>query len=133
VDSQGKTTTAALSVLFAGAAPTLPDASLISSSAADAQFELRIPVDLAYFDGHFDGAPVLPGVAQIQWAIFFARARFGVERAFSRLEAVKFLRPILPGAVVRLSLQWRGERSSLAFVFDSDAGRHSSGRIIFSV
>lgn len=133
VDSQGKTTTAALAALFAGAAPTLPDASLISSSAADAQFELRIPVDLAYFDGHFDGAPVLPGVAQIQWAIFFARARFGVERAFSRLEAVKFLRPILPGAVVRLSLQWRGERSSLAFVFDSDAGRHSSGRIIFSV
>jgi 3-hydroxymyristoyl/3-hydroxydecanoyl-(acyl carrier protein) dehydratase len=85
-----------------------------------------------YFDGHFEGAPILPGVAQIQWAILFARAQFDIALGFKRLEAVKFNRPIRPGAVVRLSLQWRAALSSLAFAFDSDAGRHSSGRIIFA-
>jgi acyl-coenzyme A synthetase/AMP-(fatty) acid ligase/3-hydroxymyristoyl/3-hydroxydecanoyl-(acyl carrier protein) dehydratase len=132
VDSQGKTTTAALAALFADAAPTLPDASVTSRTEADAQLELRIPAGLAYFDGHFDGAPILPGVAQIQWAIHFARAQFGIGRGFTRLEAVKFHRPIRPGAVVRLSLHWRAALSSLAFAFDSDTGRHASGRIIFA-
>ncbi len=97
MDSQGKTTSAALAALFADAAPVLPEASLASRTAADARLELRIPADLAYFDGHFDGAPMLPGVAQIHWAIHFARAQFGVGHGFSRIEAIKFLRPIRPG------------------------------------
>ncbi len=132
MDSQGKTTTAALAALFADAAPVLPVAALTSRSAADAVFELRIPAGLAHFDGHFDGAPILPGVAQIQWAIHFARAQFGVGRGFTRIEALKFQRPIRPDSVVRLSLRWSAERASLAFVYDSDTGRHSSGRIIFA-
>ncbi len=132
MDSQGKTTTAALAALFANTAPVLPEAALTSRTAADAQFELRIPAGLAYFDGHFDGAPILPGAAQVHWAIHFARAQFGVGDGFTRIEALKFQRPIRPGAVVRLSLRWSAELASLAFVYESDTGRHSSGRIIFA-
>jgi 3-hydroxymyristoyl/3-hydroxydecanoyl-(acyl carrier protein) dehydratase len=132
MDSQGKTTTAALAALFTDPLQVLPEASLTSRTSADAQLELRIASELAYFEGHFHGAPVLPGVAQIQWAIHFARAQFGVGDGFTRLEAIKFQRPIRPGTVVRLSLQWRAELASLAFVYESDTGRHSSGRIIFA-
>ena len=130
VDPQGKTTAAALAALFAEAAPSLPDASLTKRTASEVQLELRIPADLVYFDGHFDGAPVLPGVAQIQWAIMFAREQFDIGRGFTRLEAVKFSRPIRPGTAVRLTLEWRAAVSSIAFSFDSEAGRHASGRII---
>jgi acyl-CoA synthetase (AMP-forming)/AMP-acid ligase II len=132
VDPQGKTTTAALAELLAETAPSLPEASLTKRTASEVQLELHIPADLVYFDGHFEGAPILPGVAQIQWAILFARAQFDIALGFKRLEAVKFNRPIRPGEVVRLSLQWRATLWSLAFAFDSDAGRHASGRIIFA-
>jgi acyl-coenzyme A synthetase/AMP-(fatty) acid ligase len=131
-DAQGKTSHAMLAALFESRATEMPDADVISRSAAQLELDLHVPPDLVYFDGHFDGAPVLPGVTQIDWAIRYGREYLHVEGAFVRLEAIKFHRLIHPGATVRLRLDWRAAIASLRFTIDSDAGRHASGRVVFS-
>ncbi len=131
-DSQGKVTQAALARIFAARAPTMPRFDLISQSGDSAVVELQPPASLVYFDGHFDDAPILPGVVQVDWAIEVGRTVFGFTGGFLRMEALKFHRIFQPGGAMRLQLDWRAERAVLTFGFSSAAGRHSSGRIFFA-
>lgn len=66
---------------------------------------LQVPSDLAWFDGHFPGDPILPGVAQVGWAIRLAREYLGLARDPAVLEGVKFHRPVRPGATLELELR----------------------------
>ena len=75
----------------------------------------------------------LPGVTQVDWAIHYGRQYFAIAGAFLRLEAVKFQRVIQPGRPVRLELDWRAEKHSLAFKLVSDVGQHASGRVVFEI
>lgn len=68
------------------------------------RFELAVPANLAWFDGHFPDHPVLPGVAQIGWAIRFAREAFGFKTDPPSIERIKFQRPIAPGDRITLEL-----------------------------
>ena len=146
VDAQGKCTEARLAALFlppvgegavspagAAAAPrTLPDHAWRERDTASAVAELDIAPDLQAFDGHFPGAPILPGVAQIDWAIRIAQAAFDPPpRRFARLETLKFQRPVLPGMRVDLALRWRADSGVLAFTYRSAAGIHASGNVVF--
>ena len=131
-DSQGKVTHAALARIFAARAPIMPQFDLISQSGESAVVELQPPATLIYFDGHFDDAPILPGVVQVDWAIEVGRRMFGFTGGFLRMEALKFHRIFQPGGAMRLQLDWRAERAVLTFGFSSTAGRHSSGRIFFA-
>ena len=131
VNTQGKSTVSALAALFAETDPRLPLATVTHRAEAHVELMLRIPPDLVYFDGHFPGAPILPGIAQIDWVLHYGREYFGADVAFTRLEGVKFHRPIRPGDVVRLDLSWRAHPRSIGFVFESTATRHASGRILF--
>ncbi|QBK05260.1 hypothetical protein DW355_11305 [Hylemonella gracilis] len=169
VNAQGKTTESALAALFdapdtvtidapaafegtpatspapsaATARAPLPSAHWQQRDEAGAVLVLDVDAGLLAFDGHFDGVPILPGVAQLDWA-----ARFGQEytRAlfadsapqtanFSRIDVLKFQRPILPGARVALHLRWEAERGALAFSYrGTESGTpvvHSSGRLVF--
>lgn len=128
-NAQGKTTEAALARLFA--APSLPLTRVVEQSDVRLVLELGIPGDLIHFDGHFIASPVLPGVTQVDWVIHYGRQHFTIAGAFLRLEAVKFQRVIQPGRPVRLELDWRAEKQSLAFRLASDVGQHASGRVVF--
>ena len=132
INSQGKTTQAELTRLFATAAPTMPSAHVIEQAAAHAVLEFDIPANLTWFDGHFTNAPVLAGVVQVHWAIHYARQYFGVRGAFRRLEAIKFHRLIRPGMTVRMEIDWRADSAALIFSLVSSAGKHSSGRVVFA-
>lgn len=68
-----------------------------------------IDAQLAVFEGHFDGRPILPGVAQIDWAARFARHHLGRERVFSGMRRLKFRRVIQPPTTVCLALDWCDE------------------------
>lgn len=97
-----------------------------------ARIELVVPAELDYFDGHFPGAPVVPGVVQLKWAIDAARRCFGVAGAVARMEALKFQHVMSPGIEAALTLRYAAESDKLHFSFDSDGRRHSSGRIGFA-
>ncbi|HBO78096.1 MAG TPA: AMP-dependent synthetase, partial [Cupriavidus sp.] len=51
-----------------------------------------IAEDLAIFDGHFPGAPIVPGVAQVDWVMALAPQRLAVppRQRFARLDVLKF-------------------------------------------
>ncbi len=79
------------------------------------RFAVQVPVDLAFFKGHFAGYPVLPGVAQTTLAIARVRAlhpELGEPRKIIKL---KFRRTIGPGDELELRL---------------DVGR---GRVVFEI
>jgi 3-hydroxymyristoyl/3-hydroxydecanoyl-(acyl carrier protein) dehydratase len=59
---------------------------------------LPIAADHPAFEGHFPGAPIVPGVVLLDEAMFASAAATGVER--HRVDWVKFLRPVRPGQAV---------------------------------
>jgi acyl-CoA synthetase (AMP-forming)/AMP-acid ligase II/3-hydroxymyristoyl/3-hydroxydecanoyl-(acyl carrier protein) dehydratase len=138
LNTQGKTTQADLLALLqplrsaAPARPVMPDAELRRQDAQQVELALRISAELLYFDGHFDAAPILPGIAQLDWAIAFGRRYFDLPPVFSAVHALKFQQVIQPGACVMLELQHDPSQGSLRFRLHSAAGQHASGRIVFT-
>jgi len=134
-NAQGKSTEALLGALFAASAdarPLRPQPTWRVVEPARAQASIELDAALKVFDGHFPGAPILPGVAQVDWAIAFARERFEMPPRFVRMDALKFSQPALPGMQVELDLQWNAATGTLQFEYRSGAGRHSTGRIVFA-
>ncbi|MGL4603748.1 MAG: AMP-binding protein, partial [Iodobacter sp.] len=126
---QGKTTEAALLTLFDA---RRPEARLLEHGPGSALFAIEVNAGSPFFNGHFAGSPVLPGVAQIDWALRLARELFQLPSCFLRLENIKFQQVILPGHQVQLSLKIteKAGESLLGFDFSSPRGRHASGRIV---
>ncbi len=60
------------------------------------QLLLHLSADLPWFAGHFPGAPLLPGVTQLQLAIHFARAEKLLAGEFQGMDQLKFQRPLRP-------------------------------------
>jgi acyl-coenzyme A synthetase/AMP-(fatty) acid ligase len=133
INSQGKTTYAELAALVENAPsrPTLPLQRLITKDARHAVYELIAPRDLLYFDGHFSASPILAGVVQIEWVIYFGRQCFDLPPHFLAIRALKFQRIIPPEVPFTLELVQEPAQSSLFFKIRSPLGSHASGRVIF--
>jgi len=147
VNAQGKTTMAALLALLdqddagagAGAAgagvdkrPRLPHVRELERAGDRVLLEVTAPPNLYYFDGHFDVAPILPGVVQVDWAIHYGRQYFVLPAIFKGINALKFQQVIQPAQPVRLELLHDAAKGNLQFRYASDAGQHSSGRVVLS-
>lgn len=128
VNGQGKTTEMALLALFDS---RRPHTRLLTRSADTVVLEVEIAADSPYFDGHFTEAPILPGVAQLDWVVLFGREFFTLPPKFLRMEAVKFQQVIKPGAPIEMVMQFEAARGRLSFTLSSVAGPHAGGRIIF--
>ncbi|MBM3117134.1 AMP-binding protein [Jeongeupia naejangsanensis] len=128
-NDMGKTPESLLAALFAP--PTEPEIVTETRDEHGLTLTLSISPHLAHFDGHFDQTPVLPGVAQIDWAVRHGRARFGITGEFAGMRQLKFQRIIQPGMTVTLALTWAADKQQLGFAYTSDAGAHSSGKIVF--
>ncbi len=138
VNAQGKTTEALLLDLFAepDAAPVprplLPVATWLERGELNAQVELAIVPELAVLEGHFPIASILPGVAQLDWAIRYGREAFTMPTHFVRVDALKFQQPVRPGTALLLTLEWKPAKSALHFAYTSKEGAHSSGRVVLA-
>lgn len=99
------------------------------------ELSLEIRVDATIFDfrGHFTSYPLLPGVTQIDWALFYAIKYLKVPTSFKGMEVIKFQEPILPDAKITLYANWDVDKQKLAFKYCSfragEAVIHSSGKM----
>lgn len=70
-----------------------------------------VPADLAFFEGHFEGRPILPAVAQVAALVGPQVAALHPELGPLRgAERLKFARPVEPGDALTLRLEVRGAR-----------------------
>ncbi len=143
-NAQGKTPEALLRTLFEPVdASAMPVPRWQSRSATEARATLRVEANVVLFAGHFDVAPILPAVAQLDWAIQLAQQCFDLPTQFVRMEALKFVRPVTPGTELILNLSYKAQLANpdvcaVAFAWTSldDANAepvaHSSGRALWS-
>lgn len=113
----------------------LPEAAPASAEAAgacggSARALLKVG-DLPQFDGHFDGAALLPGVTLIDWGVALGRARFAIAEPLAGIPRAKFMRPVLPGADLEACLLWLPAERLLHTAFRSAEGLHAEVRLTF--
>ncbi|CZF83733.1 hypothetical protein GCE9029_03983 [Grimontia celer] len=109
--------------------PTLLKAETETNSVT---LTLRVDSSLEDFKGHFPTFPILPGVTQIDLAMRYAEEYLPLDGQFGGMEVIKFQDPILPEAVVTLTLTWDPEKRKLYFSYQSKDRAHSSGRVLIS-
>jgi 3-hydroxymyristoyl/3-hydroxydecanoyl-(acyl carrier protein) dehydratase len=109
-----------------------PDVQAIERSATDpdaVRLRLHVPEDLAYFEGHFPGLPLLPGVVQLHWAVRLAAEHLGQTCRGSRIDQLKFLAIVRPGDDLTLELRLDRRTDALHFEYAGPTRVCSSGRI----
>lgn len=98
-----------------------------------ATLTMKVDANILDFRGHFTHFPLLPGVSQIDWALFYAIEHLNTPPLFKGMEVIKFQEPILPDATVELSLVWDDDKQKLAFKYSSQTSDrivvHSSGKM----
>ena len=86
---------------------------------------------LACFNGHFDGFPVVPGVALIEWVIKYSQEIIGASPGFIGMSQVKFQGFIKPNQIVHLKLDLAPETMNLKFKYHNADAIFSSGILKF--
>ena len=132
-DDRGKTSNSALSALFDENQVRSVEPDIVGRELEQDKviLHLHLPEDLFYFDGHFDEAPILAGVVQIDWAIAYGKAHFKIPHGFRRIEALKFFKVLMAGDDVKLDLSFDRVTGRLNFQYSGRETMHSSGRIVF--
>lgn len=110
----------------------LPDVLAIERSDFDPDcvvVHMRVPRKLRFFEGHFPGLPVLPGVVQIHWAVRLAGELLGQHCLGSRIDQLKFLAIVRPEDELALTLRLDRKAGLLSFAYARATRACSSGRI----
>lgn len=103
-----------------------------STSTSTLQYALRLPPNLIYFQGHFPGHPVLPGVVQVDWAIKLGASLLAANQQFSHLLQLKFTKPLTPDQRITLELSKTKKVGTISFRYFDDTHKYSSGLLVFN-
>ena len=104
----------------------------VNSSAHAVELQLYVAADLLFFAGHFPGFPILPGVAQLKWAVDYANEFLGFDGAIKSIERLKFTYPIQPGMQVTLSIISDPIKKYANFRYHSQHLTFSQGRLVYA-
>ncbi|MDO8840113.1 MAG: AMP-binding protein [Parvibaculum sp.] len=124
-NAQGKRVAADIRALFRSAELPQIDASDISGGRA--RFELRLQPELRWFEGHFPGQPILPGVAQLHIAALLAERTWGSAFDGREMSRVKFRHVMQPDERISLTLVKSGSR--LDFQYSREGEVVASGTL----
>lgn len=92
------------------------------------ELDCVVPPDLFYFNGHFPGTPVLPGVVQIDWVVRLANQYLSLGLEAASAFQVKFRRIIGQSQLLTLRLRVLPTQR-LAFEYRIDGEAASSGSV----
>ena len=108
----------------------MPEVVEVEVSEDGVRLVLFVAGTLNVFNGHFDNAPIVPGVTQVYWALEYCSRYLQpvLPEAIEQIEALKFQNVIPPDQSLVLNMGLQNNR--LLFEFTSSLGRHSSGRIV---
>ena len=110
---------------------TAPQWALLheNAEAREYAFEGTVPLDLAYFGGHFADFPLVPGVIEVQWAMDLA-ARFDWGRkAVQHIENLKYQHFVRPHDTVQLTLRHDAAKNKIHFAIRQGDTPCASGRV----
>ena len=120
----GKIRTEDIVALFSdkGAAPRTnrplePDLRQVRQGDGWVELELFNRPDLLQLDGHFPGMAIVPGVAQVDWAVKMGGRFLNLPLAAATSFQVKFHRLTLPRTVVTLRLEHDRARNRVQFAY----------------
>jgi len=117
-NAQGKRVAADIRALFNPAELPQIDASDVSGECA--RYELRLQPELRWFEGHFPGQPILPGVAQLHIAALLAERTWGDPFEGREMSRVKFRHVMLPDEQVSLTLVKSGSRLDFQYIREGE-------------
>lgn len=104
---------------------------LLESVEADWQiFHGKVPLDLAYFGGHFANFPLVPGVVEMQWVMDKIHSYFGEEKAVARFDNLKFQKFLRPNDELELRLKWDEAKNRMAFQLKTGGEMCGSGLVV---
>lgn len=93
--------------------------------------QFRLESDCIYLKGHFPSAPILPGVAQLDWVVELAAQHWSTPTSIQRIEVLKFNDMILPDTTVDLLIERKREDCITFKYFNGDKAL-SSGRLVIN-
>lgn len=94
---------------------------------------LKIPKELAYFEGHFPELPVVPGVVQLHWAVEFAKEFFKLPGFVSEGNQIKFTNLMRPLDEPCLVLEHFPEKRRVMYSYKTHDKTYASGRFTYSL
>jgi acyl-coenzyme A synthetase/AMP-(fatty) acid ligase len=128
-NAMGKTLQQDLLALFADARPSEPELRALRQTEEGVELDLYNTPTLKQLDGHFPGMPIIPGVAQIDWAVKFAARHLNLSFDVAKAYQVKFHRLTLPDTMVTLKLMHDAKRQRLTFSYQRGEVVLTSGTI----
>lgn len=128
--AQAKTPQSLLDALFA-------QPSILSRLKADrveigedqALIAFDVPAELPWFEGHFPGAPILPGVAQVHIAARLAEEIWAFAPCNHEVTRMKFHRVIFPGDKVALTIAREMDPDRVRYTYRINDATASEGVI----
>ncbi|TDV66049.1 acyl-coenzyme A synthetase/AMP-(fatty) acid ligase [Pseudomonas sp. LP_7_YM] len=131
LNTQGKLPQAQVEALLIAPRAQEPELTSQQKEGEELLLELQVPLDLAYFTGHFPGTPILPGVVQVDWAIALGQRLLNLPPRFAGMEVLKFQQLVRPGDRITLALRFDQARGKLYFAYRNGDAACSSGRILW--
>lgn len=109
--------------------PSAPETRAVRPLPDGVELDLFMSPDLVQLEGHFPGMPIVPGVAQIDWAVKLSDQHLGLGIGAARVFQVKFRRVSVPGTLVTLALRHNPARRRLSFEYRCGDDLLSTGSI----
>ncbi len=112
----------------------LPDVEVVESQEHGCRIWLHVPHDLGCLEGHFPDLAIVPGVALIGWAEYFAREHLGFTGEVREVERVKFNQLVRPGRSLVLALSTHSDDETAGYRFQAtdDQRDLASGQLHFT-
>jgi hypothetical protein len=110
------------------------DAIAVPPAAPSGSFHFRLSEFSRCFDGHFDGEPILPGVAHLALALTACAQRHkgGRRRVLTGVQDVRFRRKLGPNEEVEIVLADGREPFSIRFEIRCGRELATAGLLLFA-